>query len=323
MDIYVKENIFVLRFEKKVDFTLTSIYNRALSLAKNEKFQIINLDLALTKFVTLPGAMYILLLISEIVSVKKRNRLHVESRLTNYSGDVILSLANFGLISMLKIYGNLNNTDSYISSLSIERYDFWQKAIKSSQILPNLYWPISPIPLKTHIGYLESISYFYNNFNDYFTKLSTQNRFDSLDSASTEIRSSFIKAVNESTKNVWDHSESWGIASMQSTKTMNTTFCLFDLGIGFINSYIKRLGKYERSVESDKKVLMWLLEEGNTSNEANNHGHGLAIIRKFTNITNGYLLINTDKYTIRFNKKTSFKIEEKQYFPGTQIMINF
>lgn len=63
-------------------------------------------------------------------------------------------------------------------------------------------------------------------------------------------------------------------------------------------------------------------EEHNTSNDDENHGRGLARIAKFIDATNGIWLIKTDKYMMQYDSK-GLKITEQNYFPGTQIMINF
>jgi hypothetical protein len=135
-------------------------------------------------------------------------------------------------------------------------------------------------------------------------------------------RKSFISAVNESIKNIWDHSESWGTVGLHSNKYQKNTFCLFDYGIGFINSYIKRIGSFERNSINDKAKLEWLFKEGHTSNDMNNHGRGLKKIADFVDMNDGIWYIKTDKYLMKYQKQ-KLTIDEDSFFPGTQLMINF
>jgi hypothetical protein len=187
-----------------------------------------------------------------------------------------------------------------------------------------MYWPISIIPKKTSDSFESDVSSFINNFIVYFNMLIKYKMIVNLKKETLEYaRKGFISAVNESTKNVWDHSESWGAASIYSSRKQKTTFCLFDYGIGFIKSYIKRIGPFEREVKNDINTLRWLFEEGNTTDEINNHGRGLKKIAEFTEIVDGILLIRTDKYVLQYDRTRKLQISETSYFPGTQVMINF
>ena len=323
MEIRLVNNSLVLFFDKKVDFTVYCYYSDLIN-TKNFTFQSIELNFSKTEFVTLPAALYILFFINDIEKTKKKNNIYIETYITIYRENLIKALSNFGLINILKTYGNIKLNEE-IDSLNLNYLNFWKVKVKINNYhLNNLYWPISTIPAKTGMHYEAEVGSFYNNFISYFDLLLNNSMIPNLNDDNVELyRNYFLKAVNESTKNVWDHSKSWGVAAIHSNKLQKTTFCLFDYGVGFINSYVLRKGGYERNKTSDLEVLNWLFIEGNRSNEEGNHGHGLSIILKFVDITKGILLIKTDKYMIQYTKNKGLLINESSFYPGVQIMINF
>lgn len=324
MEISINQNILTITFDQKIDFTISSFFEKTYLVTNTNHFQFIDLNFSKTKFITLPGAMYILFLVSGLINNRKRNGLYLETIISGYSEYLLHILLNFGFISTLRTYGNLKST-SYVDELNEKKMHFWRKAVKKTDfLLDSLYWPIAIIPNKTSDSFLSDSSTFINNFTIYFQMLVDHEMIEILEAKKLEnLRKDFIRSVNESTKNVWDHSESWGAASIYSNRVNKTTFCLFDYGVGFINSYIKRKGIYERNEKNDIAILEWLFKEGNTSDDINNFGRGLPRIAKFVFEAKGLLMIKTDKYILSYNYREGLKIGKDSFFPGSQIMINF
>lgn len=323
MTLSYSNNVLTLKLGKKIDYTVSKHYALLRQGIESHSFQIIDIDFSQTKFITLPGGMYLLFILSSIISSKNKKNIYIESRISNLSEPLLVSIANFGLINVFITYANLKVPEA-IKQLSESKSNYWKNIVKKRiSNLNAIYWPVTIIPTKTSDSFENDVSSYINNFTDYFNALNYNNFISNLSGEVLEYnRKSFIRAINEATKNVWDHSQSWGAASIYSSKNNKTTMCLFDYGIGFINSYIKRKGEFERNAANDKRILRWLFEEHNTSNDDENHGRGLARIAKFIDTTNGIWLIKTDKYMMQYDSK-GLKISEQSYFPGTQIMINF
>ena len=319
----MENDILTFKLPKKIDYTFTSCYEILLLESKNGSFEILDLDFSNTLFITLPGAIYLVFIVHAVVESKKKQNNYFETAITNYSEKTLAMLSNFGSIEMLKLYGNLKVAKD-VEDHSISRVKYWKSLNNLSPKTQSIYWPMSNIPLKLGDRYEQNVRSFYGNFIDYFKVILNAGLINSDYLKTVDfIEKYFNKSINEATKNIWDHSESWGMASIQSTEYTKTTLCLFDFGVGFINSYVKRKGLYNRDLKSDMEVLVWLFQEGNTSQSSGNHGHGLSIIQKFIDMTNGTLLISTDSYLLTYTKKRGLVINQKGYFPGSQIMINF
>lgn len=324
MEIISQDNKFTIFLDGKIDYTFSNYFKEIIVQSKKSSFSLLELNFQRTSFITLPGIMYLIFTIHHVVNMKKNVKTYFETSISDYSEYQLTLLCNFGFVSILEVYGRLK-VSSEIAEFASSRQKFWKKTIISPVInLSQIHWPISIIPIKVGSHFNTEVIKFHNDFVDFFKGIVRKGLIDDFDNKKSNfIEKYFMKAINEATKNVWDHSESWGIASIESNNINNTTLCLFDFGIGFIKSYTKRLGSYERTPDRDKEILSWLFEEGNTSQSETNHGHGLPIIQKFTDITNGKLLISTDRYLLNYNNKTGLRISEKEYYPGTQIMINF
>jgi hypothetical protein len=335
MKVTQSNNILSFSFENKVDYSISSLFSKVVLASRSHQFQIIELNFSKTRFVTLAGAMYLLFIVSSLIKSKATSRFNIETIITNCSKNLLEALANFGFFRVITTYGNLHG-DIYIKNLSESKYTYWRNVLKQNPInISSVYQPISPIPDKNGENFEGDTKLYLNSFIDCFDVIwSNKMVIDMNNDILENSRKSFITAVYEATKNVWDHSESWGIGAIQSNKRNKTTFCLFDFGIGFINSYIKRMGNFERNLNNDKAKLNWLFNEHNSSvdpvivkeasssNSFNNHGLGLSRIAKFVDRTNGTWLIRTDKYQLLYKSK-QIKISETTFFPGTQLMINF
>jgi hypothetical protein len=323
MNIYFEQDTLFIGLDETIDYKITESYAALYKSIETNQFNSLYLDFSKTKFITLPGALYLLMIVYFVINFFKNHKV-IETYIFGYSEKILDILLNFGCINSLKSYCNLN-LDSELDQRSRSRLSFWDYRVRNiNKRLNSIYWPISPIPLKHGNNSDQGLFKFFNNFIDSFKAICQCEMIENWERGTLDyLELNFVKAINELTKNVWDHSDSWGVASIQSNRINKTTFCIFDFGVGFINSYIKRKGPYKRSISEDKRTLDWLLEEGHSSNTGDNHGHGLSVIKKFIEIADGVLLISTDNYIITYSNKTNLKIDVKSYFPGTQIMMNF
>lgn len=316
MEIIQNNTILSFVFEKKIDYSISTHYEKSCNQDNQYHLQILELDFSNTTFVTLPGAIYVASMASRMITEK----IVRELRIINYSDSVLKALVNFGFIRFLKSFANLQ-VESDVYALNEKIMHFWQEDVKHNEYnLRNLYWPMTRLPIKSSENEITTL---YNKFINYFNLLFQNELIQAHATVDIELlRKRFIKCINEAIQNVWDHSESWGVAAIQSNNHSGTTLCVFDFGVGFINSFTKRKGTYIRNQKSDIQQLQWLFKKGNTTNEGQNFGHGLHIISQLINITNGTMLIRTDKYTMIY-RDSNLKISEGKFCPGAQLMINF
>lgn len=322
MDVTKSEDTLTILFPSKIDYHIVSDFEKSDRFElRNTRIRFLQLDFALTEKVTLPGILYVFVFISSLLDNWKSQSKHIITLANNCSDLILNEFLNLGFIHALQVYCTLNISED-LKNHSNNKYRFWTEDIKRlDRKFNKIFWPISRIPLQSN--YTEN-AIFFNKLFDYFRLLLDNGFLKNLSIDDYEfIQRHFLKTINETIKNVWDHSESWGAISIHSREENMTNLCIFDNGIGFINSYIKRKGEYTRTIINDIEVLRWLFQEGNTSNENGNFGHGLAIITKFIDITNGVLLIRTDRYQVVYKKANGLQITPTTYFNGSQISINF
>jgi len=177
--------------------------------------------------------------------------------------------------------------------------------------------PISIIlPIETIPKQIDSISgkdfenrvgKFVNRTIDSFSELFKSTHYN----FSGEDQHNFLLSNVELYKNIFEHSQSWGIATIHARPNFGTTVCYFDLGIGFKES----VGKFSSELQS----IEWALVDGNSSKLGDdNDGYGLTIVQEFVLIRNGSLKIRSgDCLLEKSNKEKNSRIVTT--FPGVQI----
>src|SRR5262245_55058819 len=111
MDIALEyENgILALIFPKRIDFLISDSLAEALSSIEGLDIKIIILDLELTTFLTLPGAVYVVSFASHF---KKARNPYVKLQINASSTEVNRFLVRIGFFEIMQVYGNLKFSSS-------------------------------------------------------------------------------------------------------------------------------------------------------------------------------------------------------------------
>ncbi|HQU47051.1 MAG TPA: hypothetical protein PK867_29880 [Pirellulales bacterium] len=107
----------------------------------------------------------------------------------------------------------------------------------------------------------------------------------------------FWNANLELFKNVFDHSEGWGLAAVSASPRLGVTATFHDVGIG-IPTAVRRRPLEAREMPSDEAALRWSLIEGNSSKPGNS-GLGLHIVQRFVADANGTMEIRSGTCRLR------------------------
>ncbi|MGZ8748804.1 MAG: ATP-binding protein, partial [Mycobacterium sp.] len=99
----------------------------------------------------------------------------------------------------------------------------------------------------------------------------------------------FWRILAELYKNIYDHSNSWGLVTVVARPQYGTVISFHDLGIGILKS-VESLGA--RSLTSDEQAIRWALIEGNSS-KVGNSGLGLALVSRFVSTCVGQFEIRS------------------------------
>lgn len=317
MEIYEFENFIEIKFNYKVDYNLYKEFEKIQSI-NIDSFQIVYLDFSSTGFITLAGGIFIIYFTHYL----KQKNSSIETRIKSIKNSVANTLAKFGFFKCSKLYCNLHldNTLEKLNTRFLEYFD-----INNIREQSSIYWPIRTIPERSGNSFESDDAGYTNSFIDYFNLLVNSGKLPIYDISLEEVRKGFIKTAYELGLNIWEHSNSWGLSSIQSTEDTNTTIAICDYGDGFIGSYITKNPEYISTLENDKNLLEKLLTDGGTSKpNKNKNGHGLTRVMDFNRKVDGTLLIRTDCYEITLIKNQKEpKIDKTRYFKGTQVFINF
>lgn len=149
------------------------------------------------------------------------------------------------------------------------------------------------------------------------------NHFDELFSSlhfnfSQSDRHEFVSAIYELFVNVYEHSDSWGLAMIHARPDRGTFICCHDIGVGIRRSLADSPNVSEK-IENDYQAIRWALVEGH-SRKVGGSGSGLTIIEEFVSERNGNIEIRSGECLLQ---RTSGSIDWKPYrvswFPGTQL----
>jgi len=113
-------------------------------------------------------------------------------------------------------------------------------------------------------------------------------------------------------KNIFHHSQSWGVASIHARPNYGTTVCYYDIGIGFKAS-VKKFSTEAESIE-------WALIDGNSSkSNDDNDGYGFTLVQEFVYRRNGKLKIRSGDCLMQLTSPSINKKTKVINFPGVQI----
>lgn len=188
-----------------------------------------------------------------------------------------------------------------------------------------IVWPIEAISRKGSSIYDQDFEnacqHFVNNAADTFDRLFSSSHFN----FNKGDKHNFWSSNVELYMNIFEHSISWGLATIHANSAHGTTICYHDIGIGIkgsVNSSPKA-GKEFEKFETDYDAMKWALEEGNSS-KSDGNGIGLNIVEDFVLSRNGTIEIRSGQCLLQ--KKPGDQRGEKYWrkqnvpwFPGTQI----
>jgi ABC-type transporter Mla MlaB component len=133
---------------------------------------------------------------------------------------------------------------------------------------------------------------FVNSLADKFEHL-----FQSGHSSGVYDAKSFWNAIVELLKNVFDHSEGWGLAAISASPRLGSIVTFHDVGVG-IPTTVRRCFVGEYTPISDEEALRWSLIEGNSSKPGNS-GLGLHIVERFVAEANGVMEVRSGTCRLR------------------------
>lgn len=153
-----------------------------------------------------------------------------------------------------------------------------------------------------------------NSAADHFERLffSSHFNFDRRD------KHDFLLANYELYMNVYDHSESWGLAMIHAMPAHGTYICCHDIGTG-IRKSVNASHKIRKQLETDHEAIRWALVEGNSSKDDGN-GLGLNVIEEFVSSRKGTIEIRSGECLLQRNSgDANWTPHRVPWFPGTQI----
>ena len=188
----------------------------------------------------------------------------------------------------------------------------------------SIIWPMESIPTKgssiSDQDFENTCQNFVNNGAYTFYRLFASSHFNFDKSNIHNFWSSNVELYT----NIFEHSGSWGLATLHANPSSGTTVCYHDIGIGIKGSVNFSRREFEK-FETDFEAMKWAFKEGNSSKSGNN-GIGLNIVEDFVLSMNGTIEVRSGKCLLQ--KKPGDKSGEKYWrnqnvplFPGTQINI--
>lgn len=245
---------------------------------------------------------------------------------------VLTYLSALGFFTQMSIKAGLLGCEDLVHSEGErkQRSRKKQKVFISDNRLDNdkrpIVWPMETIPPKgSSIGEQDfetaSCQDFVHHAAAYFERLFSSSHFNFNKGDLHEFWSSNVELY----MNIFEHSGSWGLATIHANPARGTTVCYHDIGVGIrssVNSSPKS-GKEFEKFETDYDAMKWALKEGNSS-KLDGNGIGLNIVEDFVLSRNGTIEIRSGQCL--FQKKLgdqpgeeNWRVQNVPWFPGTQI----
>jgi hypothetical protein len=307
----IKDSIVEILFYNKLDFSISELLSAILNNNETKKTRFLILNFEKATFITLPAALYI---ISFSSYFKTRETNLVKSEINKLNKDLLPFLMSIGFFSTLVTRAGFVFENAILSE---ERNLITQtKANQRSIILP-----VSIVEFSNEKTNFEDYTRnFVRKFGQFF-QLLTQSPTFNFENSPDELQELW-EALYENIKNIFDHSKSEGIGSIQaSTNLGGTTICFFDTGIGIAQSV---MDSSQINIHSETEAIDWALIDGNSSKikgkAGKNLGHGFQIMKRFTDKRNGILTLRTGTHLFTYRNK-QWKNSLVNWFPGTQIII--
>jgi hypothetical protein len=304
----VEDNAIEIILPEKINYNSSDFFAQLLPNILNKKLDFVILNFRNTKFVTLPGMLYLL---SFCHYVKENINHYLQAEVTEINEKVNFFFKRFNFYTQMSLKANLV-TDKE----TIEMENIYQKNIYKSE---SIIFPIKNIFRNVRKEYYDSfMNEFLNRFGIFFSTVILNRKFN-FDDTEDEFQELF-DALNENIKNICDHSKSEGFGAVHaSIAQKGTTIAFFDVGVGIASSVIK--GREDISFSNEIEAVEWAYKDGHSSKGTKtNQGTGFTILTTFADEKGAILTIRTTSYQCIY-KKGKWNIEKKNWFPGTQIVI--
>lgn len=227
--------------------------------------------------------------------------------------NVLFYLTSLGFFSQLCYKAEIKNQQNLIYNENQARSEkrLKNKFYYNNNTITPIIFPIETIPQSNG----EVSSRDFENMTRTFINRATTTFFELFEltyyNFNKEDEHSFLLSNVELYKNIYEHSKSWGIATIHARPNFGTTVCYFDIGIGFKES----VGKYD----TEKESIEWALIDENTSKVGDeNDGFGLTIVQDFVLRRKGKLKIRSGDCLLIISE-TSKQIKKVSKFPGVQL----
>jgi hypothetical protein len=289
-----------------LDFLVSGITNR-------EQRANLTLDFSNVKYIDLEGALS-LICFGSIVSSRSLQGNHKTQIQIIYPTDNVLNyLMNLGFFGQLTKHIGFTERQEILhleNELKHQRRYKQRKNLNQSLLRP-IILPIETIEKQTDSisgrDFENMVKNFVNHSLDSLDELLTLPHYKFNGKDYHDFRLSNVELY----KNIFEHSKSWGIASIHARPNYGTRICFYDIGIGFMKS-VSKFNSEEQSIE-------WALIDGNTSGaNEDNDGYGLTIVQNFVLGRKGNIKIRSGDCEVQINSNGK-KINKVQKFPGVQI----
>ena len=128
----------------------------------------------------------------------------------------------------------------------------------------------------------------------------------------------FWQANVELYKNVYQHSQSWGLATIVARPAQGAVVSYHDIGIGIPGSLSSSSG-VQPNFGTDNEAITWALEEGHSCKKGNS-GLGLSLVTSYVEAALGTIEIRSGSCRLhRAGATTQWFAEEVTPFAGTHI----
>lgn len=269
------------------------------------------LDFTRTKYIDTEGALSLICFCS---AIKRKNR-NTNFHFVYPTENVLNYLVSLGF------FGQMSNKVGIIEREDIVHYEnelrhkrrLKQKKYSNKHNLSPIILPIETIEQKkdtigSNMDFEHMIGTFASQALGAFDELLTIPQYN----FNGEDYYHFCESNIELYKNIFQHSKSWGIATIHARPNFGTSVCYYDIGIGFKAS----IGKFDSELES----IEWALIDGNTSKpDDDNDGFGFTLVQEFVFNRNGKIKIRSGDCLLELNSGSSKKKNRVSYFPGVQI----